>query len=241
LTRRRGRLVDRPRSHERWLVSYADFVTLLLALFTVLYASSTVDARKMTSMVEAMQQVFSGTPPPMAGAAGLLPDAARRAVSNDAVVALAGRLRSDFDAEIASGRVAVDLDARGVVVSIRETGSFVTGSADLPPAAADIVRRLADRLRANRNALRVEGHTDDVPIDTQRYKSNWDLSTARATRVVAEFLAAGIAASRLSAAGYAEFHPRVANDSPENRGRNRRVDIVILNDATALAEEPRAQ
>jgi chemotaxis protein MotB len=89
--------------------------------------------------------------------------------------------------------------------------------------------------------LRVEGHTDDVPIHTVRFRSNWNLSTARATRVV-EFLStrAGIAPARLSAAGYGEFHPRGPNDSPAGRARNRRVDIVVLNDSTRAAEEPDA-
>lgn len=237
--RRRRRLVDRPRSHERWLVSYADFVTLLFALFTVLYASSSVDARKMSTVVAAMQQVFSGPPDTSAGRVSLLPEPlAGTSVSADAVLALADRLRSDLPDEIAEGRLAVSVDARGVVVSIRETGSFVTGSADLPPAAADIIHKLAARLRSDTSSIRIEGHTDDVPIVTARFKSNWDLSTARATRVIAEFITAGIHPSRLSAAGYAEFHPSSPNDSPENRARNRRVDVVILSAARALAEEP---
>ena len=237
--RRRRRIVDRPRSHERWLVSYADFVTLLFALFAVLYASSNVDARKMNSVVEAMQQVFSGPADTSAGRVSLLPEPLPgTSPSADAVLKLADRLRSDLPNEIAEGRIAVAVDSRGVVVSIRETGSFVTGSADLPAAAVDIIHKLAARLRSDRQSIRVEGHTDDVPIDTVRFKSNWDLSTARATRVIAEFITAGIHPSRLSAAGYAEFHPGAPNDSPENRARNRRVDVVILNAATALAEEP---
>jgi chemotaxis protein MotB len=102
-----------------------------------------------------------------------------------------------------------------------------------------LIAHVADRLRALPNALRVEGHTDDVPIQTSKFASNWELSTARATRVVDYLIHAGsIDPARLSAAGYSQFHPLVANDSEANRARNRRTDIVILNTATRRAEEP---
>jgi chemotaxis protein MotB len=230
-----------PPSHERWLVSYADFITLMFAFFTVLYASSTVDARKLASVVDSMQHVFAGEgAPPLTGPPveqhivppPLEPPGADLVVVRDA-------LRKDLASEIEAGRVALEPDARGLVVSIQESGSFTTGSADLPPAAQQLIGHVADRLRALPNAIRVEGHTDDVPIQTSKYASNWDLSTARATRVV-EYLihARGVDPARLSAAGYAEFRPVVANDSPQNRARNRRTDIVILNTATRKAEEP---
>ena len=148
-------------------------------------------------------------------------------------------LRKDLSSEIQDGRVALEPDARGLVVSIQESGSFTTGSADLPPAAQQLIAHVADRLRNIPNAIRVEGHTDDVPIQTSKYSSNWDLSTARATRVVDYLIHAGeIDPVRLSAAGYSEFRPLVPNDSPANRARNRRTDIVILNTATRKAEEP---
>ena len=241
--RRRSRLNRRvaPPSHERWLVSYADFITLMFALFTVLYASSTVDARKMASVMGAMQQVFAGqgAPPPSAPPAEqhiapppLDPPGADLVVVREA-------LHRDLASDIAGGRVALEPDARGLVVSIRESGSFTTGSAELPPAAQQLIAHVADRLRDIPNAVRVEGHTDDVPIETSKFASNWELSTARATRVVDYMIQAGhVDPSRLSAAGYSQFHPRVANDSDENRARNRRTDIVILNSATRRAEEP---
>src|SRR5262249_17304502 len=145
-------------------------------------------------------------------------------------------LRKDLASEIEAGRVALEPDSRGLVVSIRESGSFTTGSADLPFAAQQLITHVADRLRNLPNAIRVEGHTDDVPIQTSRYASNWDLSTARATRVVDYLIhTSGIDPARLSAAGYAEFRPVVPNDSAQNRARNRRTDIVILNTATRKA------
>jgi chemotaxis protein MotB len=128
-----------------------------------------------------------------------------------------------------------------VILSIPEAGLFALGSDEMSAAAQDLMARVASTVAQVKNPIRVEGHTDDLPIHTDRFRSNWDLSTSRATRVVALLLErGGIAPNRLSAAGYAEFHPRVDNRSAEDRSRNRRVDLVILNDATFLAEEPSA-
>jgi chemotaxis protein MotB len=251
--RRRRRLNRRvaPPSHERWLVSYADFITLMFAFFTVLYASSTVDARKLAKVVDSMQHVFTGegAPPPAAPPAErhiappVTPSAQITPVPppppGEDLAIVSAALHKDLASAILEGRVAVEPDARGLVVSIQDSGSFTTGSAELPPAAQILIAHVADRLRDISNAVRVEGHTDDVPIQTSKYASNWELSTARATRVVDYLIHAGdIDPSRLSAAGYSQFHPRVANDSNSNRARNRRTDIVILNTATRRAEEP---
>lgn len=230
-------------NHERWLVSYADFITLLFAFFTTMYAISTVDAHKLSNMVDSMQQAFDseGRPRPVPdmaparrgdapGAVRLPPEARERQ--------LAERLRARLD----NDAVDVDIDPRGIVVSMREAGSFPTGSADLAPAAKAVLAALADTIGAERTMkLRVEGHTDDVPIQTGRFASNWELSTARATSVVTHLVQQlGVAPGRLSAAGYGEFHPRVPNATAADRARNRRVDVVILNEGTTAAEEPRA-
>ncbi len=224
-------------SRDRWLVSYADFITLMFAFFTVLYASSTVDRDKLASMSVSMQHVFAGVDP--AGPPLPAPVPRRPAVVNELQPVLA-HLTADLAPEIQSGRLSVEFDARGVLISIREAGSFSTGSADLPPAAATVLDRVARRLREIPNAVRIEGHTDDVPIRTERFASNWDLSTSRATQVIAYLVQrARLDPARLSAAGYSQFRPRVPNDSDANRARNRRVDIVILNQLTRSAEEPR--
>lgn len=216
-------------SHERWLVSYADFMTLLFAFFTTMYAISTVDARKLSSMVDSMQHAFDSRGVQMAEAPALTTAQRERALEK--------RLRD----RLAGSAVEVEIDHRGIVVSLHEAGSFATGSADLSAVARDVLDRLAATLgRNNAMTLRVEGHTDDVPIQTGRFRSNWELSTARATSVVTHLVQqAGIEPRRLSAAGYGEFHPRVANASAADRARNRRVDIVILNEATVATEEPR--
>ena len=120
-------------------------------------------------------------------------------------------------------------DARGLILSLPEEAAFAVASSDVSGEARQMVDRIAAAVAPTPNSIRIEGHTDDVPIRTSRFQSNWELSTARASAVV-EYLVttSGLAPGRLSAAGYGEFHPRVPNDTPENRAANRRIDIVIL-------------
>lgn len=220
-------------------MSYADFITLLFAFFTTMYAISTVDAQKMSKMVESMQTAFATTGLP--ATESRLP----RPGDDGSVVAAPTEgfevaLARDLNATLGGDLVDVMVDERGVVISIKEAGSFTTGSADLSPVARDVLSRLAATVRNLPNTLRIEGHTDDVPIRSGRFASNWELSTARATAVV-QFLVqeGGLAPDRLSAAGYGEFRARVPNDGEANRARNRRVDIIVLNASTAREEEPR--
>ena len=225
-------------SHERWLVSYADFITLLFAFFTTMYAISTVDARKLSSMVDSMQTAFDsqGVPRPAVSTNPKAAAAATPLSTADRERALARLLRERLD----TAAVDVEIDRRGIIVSMREAGSFPTGSADLSDVARQVLTKLAETVgHDSAMKLRVEGHTDDVPIQTGRFASNWELSTARATSVVTYLVQqVGLAPARLSAAGYGEFHPRVANATGADRARNRRVDIVILNEETAAEEEP---
>jgi chemotaxis protein MotB len=190
-------------SGDRWLFGYADVVTLLFACFAALYAAATA-------------------PVPVASAAAPAPPSQS--------------IRVDLAAEFAQLRlreselqIDVTRSPRGTVVSLAEAGSFAPGDAELSPAAIRAIGDLAALLQSQPHQIRVEGHTDDRPIRNQRFASNWELSTARATRVVQWLVEDGrIAPARLSAAGYAEYRPRVANTEPEGRARNRRVDIVVL-------------
>jgi chemotaxis protein MotB len=228
-------------SRDRWLLSYADFITLLFALFATLYASSTVDANKLATVAQGLQRAFdvptARRPGISAAGGGVLP-AGRGIVGNgepDARTTILSELSDD----LRIGRLELSEDARGLVLSIPEASAFPTATADLSPLAQDAVTRLAGVLGRLPNAVRVEGHTDDVPIHTARFTSNWELSTARAIRVVELLIQQGqLAPDRLSAAGYGEFHPRVANDSAAARAQNRRVDVVILSPSTQAAEEP---
>ena len=213
-------------SRDRWLISYADFITLLFAFFTTLYAISTVDDSKLTRVAVGLQDALD------------VPDAARHRGNKIPVVGESLLTREQLDAkavlkrdmaeDLESGRMELLEDRRGLVLSIPEASAFATGSADLSPTAMQAVERLAGSLRKLPDAVLIEGHTDDVPIHTVRFASNWELSTARATAVVQWLIErGGVEASRLSAAGYGEFHPRVPNESAQARARNRRVDVVI--------------
>ena len=224
--------------HDRWLVSYADLVTLLLALFTTLYAASTIDAQKLGPISSSLREAFDA--PPIAAADG---HDLGRIVTPTAVVGgqpnreeLPVRLARDLADALRLDRVTMHRDARGLILSLPEEAAFPTGRADITPEAEELIGRIAAAVAQEANAIRIEGHTDDVPIRTSRFTSNWELSTARASAVVEHLVTrAGLSPKRLSAAGYGEFHPRVPNDTPQNRARNRRIDIVILEGAPHTA------
>jgi chemotaxis protein MotB len=208
--------------------------TLLLACFASLYAAAA--ARPVSALGTGLldgqgRALAAAAPPAIAPAPAATTNAAEMAplrASLGAIVQAHGEL-SDFD---------LNVDARGLVLSLPEAGSFPSGQADPTADAQSVLADIGRVLATVPNAIRVEGHTDDVPMKSARFASNWELSTARATRVV-ELLVerAGLPAGRLSAAGYAEFRPRVANDTSDHRARNRRVDIVVLS-ADAARDEP---
>jgi chemotaxis protein MotB len=238
--RRNRRKYDSNVSHDRWLISYADFVTLLFAFFTTMYAISTVDAKKLQDMVESMQVAFDANKIPVKRTPAN-PNKPLKQPTPDqqALEALKVRLAEKLKLQIAGGQVGLEVDPRGLVVTIREAGTFGVGSAELSDAAKGVLGEVADALADVEHPVRIEGHTDDVPIKTAKYKSNWELSTARATGVVSFFVEErGLPPSRFSAAGYGEFRPRAANTTGANRATNRRVDIVILNQETVRKEEP---
>ena len=217
-------------SHERWLVSYADFITLLFAFFVVLYASAQVDRNRVGALSAAIQTGFREL--------GAFSNA-KNAAANAIVTTPADLSQSDVQAEIeqalarelAAGQVSVWTTADGLVISLREVGFFESGSAQLKPQAQTTFAKVAGLLQRLPYRLRIEGHTDNVPIHNARFSSNWELSTARATEIVRLLVTQfGFAPDRLSAAGYGEFHPVADNTSAEGRAANRRVDIVILSE-----------
>lgn len=230
---------------DRWVVSYADLVTLLFVFFTTLYAASTMDAAKLSSVTQGLQQAFDapGEEAPQPSRAvdgngrGIL-GPGRKAI-DEQIAFVRTEVESQLADAIQTGQVELNRDRRGLVISIPETGAFPVGSADLSPAAVAVMSRLAAALERLPNAVRIEGHTDDVPIHTVRFASNWELSAARAIQVVEVLMAQdGVSPERLSVAGYGEYRPRSPNDSDAARRRNRRVDIIVLNADTDAAEEP---
>jgi chemotaxis protein MotB len=239
------KLPDRSRlSHDRWLVSYADFMTLLFAFFATMYASSSVDARKLATVAHALQVAFEDSAHhEKSTGGGIMPDRGTRIApaADEAMPNVQATLQRELADELRMGHVELIIDRRGVILSIPEAGAFDTGSDEVSPAAQALIGRIAITLARFRNSVRVEGHTDNRPIHTVRFRSNWDLSAARASRVVEYLIDRGLDSDRLSATGYAEFHPRAANDSDAARASNRRVDLVILNPSTNIAEEPAAE
>jgi chemotaxis protein MotB len=150
------------------------------------------------------------------------------------------KLTSALGPEIQRHEVVLKANHEGLVVSLQEIGFYESGSAQLRPGSEAAVERIAKVVGAQPNNIRIEGHTDNVPIHNSHFASNWELSTARATEMIRLFITQyNIAATRLSAAGYAEYHPVASNDTPEGRAQNRRVDIVVLSTLPeVMAENP---
>ncbi len=234
-----------PRSrvgHDRWLVSYADFITLLFGFFVVLYAFARADQKKQVQVVQAIDSAFKSmgvfsdfnqTPgghkaaQPANGAMGeelLTPMQVKydlNRIQHDLSLTLAK--------QIASHTVSLEMGRDGLVISLREAGFFDSGSATPKADALPTLRQIAERLSATPYDLRIEGHTDNVPVHNAEFDSNWELSSARATHIARLFLELkAITPDRMSAAGYAEFHPVASNDTANGRAENRRVDLVVL-------------
>ncbi|NLA57317.1 MAG: OmpA family protein [Firmicutes bacterium] len=226
-----------------WLTTYGDMVTLLLTFFVLLYSFSTVDAQKFQSLMIALQgalgvlpggQTVSVVPTPISSE---IPSIPREEL--DQIRAIYEQMQSFVAMGELSGTVDLVLEERGLVVRFAERAFFDLGKADLRPDTLPVLEKVAEVLRPLPNHVRVEGHTDNLPINTPRFPSNWELSTARATSVIRYLIEEqGLDPERLSAAGYGEYRPVDTNDTPEGRARNRRVDLVILRLGLSSAEPP---
>jgi chemotaxis protein MotB len=194
---------------DRWLVSYADLVTLLLALFIVMYAAS--DQERAKQIVESFNNGSGVLPGSTAESSE--DETAMRFLANPVLLQTAKIRQTD----------------RGLVISLAEAGFFASGDASLSTSSADAIVAIADVLKDSTLPVRIEGHTDSTPISNSRFPSNWELSTARAASVLVRLSELGIGPERLSAAGYAGFQPVEDNSTVEGRARNRRVDVVVLN------------
>lgn len=243
-------------NHERWLVSYADFITLMFAFFVVIFATSQADKKKQAEVSQAIGQAFKtlGLFPP----AKADPHAAALAMSEDQPAAAVNivlgddlaaspavkedlkrierALRGKLSNQIAEHVVALHIGRDGLVISLREAGFYDSGSAVPHVASMGSLGSIAETLKPSPYDIRIEGHTDNVPIHTGQFDSNWELSTARATRLTRLFIEQhDFRPARLSASGYAEFHPVASNDTVDGRSENRRVDIIVLPHITPLA------
>jgi chemotaxis protein MotB len=252
----RRRKHDEHVNNERWLVSYADFITLLFAFFTSLYAISTVDARKAGKMVFSTRAAFNleffRTEKPVLGYGGSAPPSLKDLMLPDKKVIpgppktsmpppgseesarqmrrLAKDLEQFVDLQGLRDKLKIRVTRERVIVSMAAAAFFRAGEAEVRPDSLPSLNAVAERLLSSGYALRVEGHTDDSGPTGGRYRSNWELSTARAVRVVRYLLEEfAYPASDLSAAGYSSFRPVATNATEEGRASNRRVDLVLEN------------
>ncbi len=199
---------------DRWLLSYADLVTLLLALFIVMYAAADHDrAQKIAASFNAQNT----------GGNGILPSFDSPEKRGDEI---GGKFLNN---PVLMQKTKMKQTDRGLIVSLSEAGFFAPGGAVVNGEAESVIAAIVESMRDSRVPVRVEGHTDSLPIANARYPSNWELSTARAASVLMKLTEQGIAPERLSAAGYGGFQPVADNSTAEGRAQNRRVDVVVLN------------
>ncbi|MFZ0663180.1 MAG: flagellar motor protein MotB [Acidobacteriaceae bacterium] len=246
-------------NHERWLVSYADFITLMFAFFVVLFATAQADKKKEAAVSQAIDQAFRtlglfqpskvdpkakgfaiSTDPTAAPVNIVLGDqlAASPAVRHD-LERLQRELQGKLSNQIAQHVVAMHIGRNGLVISLREAGFYNSGSAVRHASSMPSLDAIADTLKPSPYDIRIEGHTDNVPIHTSRFASNWELSTARASTLTRLFIERHhFQPARLSASGYAEYHPVASNATAAGRSENRRVDIVVLPHITPPSPMP---
>lgn len=241
-------------NHERWLVSYADFITLLFAFFVVMFASSQVNKKKVASIAVAFESYIKDGKAPQKGTQvdegrtgsmeGPNPNSSStlEEISRRELAPVKAVLEQELVGEIEQGKISLALEPRGLVVSLRESAAFPSGRDTFNREALPVLEKIAQALRKLAgHPVRLEGHTDNMPIQTAQFPSNWELSAARATAVLT-LLERNfeIKPERLAAAGYSDFHPIASNDTLEGRAHNRRVDIVVLS-RSAARMEPRQQ
>ncbi len=260
-------------NHERWLVSYADFITLLFAVFTTLYAMSQTDKQKAEEVMQSLRESFGYSTMAAAGQKAVLDSMDLRTIPaikpEMAVIPMTRKMpvagqrqggkskgqaeekdfkeiQSAIEAYLikhgAQNKVSIGITNRGLVISLKEAGFFDSGSATVKASGYQILNTIIEAMTQYSNPLRIEGHTDNIPISSSQFPSNWELSTARSTNVLRYVLRSyEVDPSSISATGYAEFRPMAENTTSEGRARNRRVDIVLLSGDMAKTEPVKPQ
>jgi chemotaxis protein MotB len=245
------RKTPEPENHERWLVSYADFITLLFAFFVVMFATAHSDKAKTKEVSEAVREAFQhgqlssavshvlhGKPDPHTPQKKS-PENIPPPAPADLTKPL-DTLERELAADLKSGKVQLKLEDRGLVISMREAAFFASGNDIVAPASFSILAKIAAVVQSLPNQVRLEGHTDSIPIHTSRFRNNWELSAARSIAML-ELLGDRfqVPPARMAVAGYAENAPADTNETEEGRAHNRRVDLVLLS-AVAQNSEPKA-
>lgn len=247
--RRRRRIAYDHDNHDRWLISYADFITLLFAFFVVMYAISAVNENKFRVLAGALGGAFgktdpSGVPVPQLTPQALPPDVRQRTLKQQQAIEeqahmteVASNLLDVMAPLVKEGKVRVTQSRRGVSIEINANVLFEPGRAELEPASLAVLRAVANTLRNEPFNLEITGHTDNVPISNSVFASNWELSAVRATSVVRLLADSGIPTERLLAIGREASKPMASNDTAEGRARNRRVELMILSGLPDIVEE----
>lgn len=238
-------------SHERWLVSYADFITLLFAFFVVLFASAYRDNQAIVKLAHAIHNGFQTMGAFNSGRDDAIvvksvdegagksasPAPAAMALSRPDLMELRRELEAAMGSELKNHEVRLRVTPEGFVISLEELGFFDSGRADLLPGASEKIERIATILGQHHLDLRVEGHSDNQPIHNAQFKNNWELSTARAMTVLLLLVDdAHFDPKRISVAGYAQYRPIADDSTAEGRRMNRRVDLVVVGPAPETAQ-----
>jgi chemotaxis protein MotB len=223
----------------RWLLTYADMITLLLALFIILFSVSTIDKVKLQRLVNDMAGGFNGT-----GTQTTRTTATKTgsgSTGDKQLQQIEQKIRAYIAKNHLEDKVQTRIDRRGLVITLlTDKALFDSGSAQLRPETQRILDNVDTALRLTTNDIRVEGYTDDVPISTPQFATNWELSAARATGVTRYLVERdGLSPLRTSFGGYGQFRPAHPNDTEAHRQLNRRVDIVVLNMVTTRAQHER--
>jgi len=260
--RRKVNFFEDKENHERWLISYADFITLLFAFFVVMYAISSVNEAKYEDLSNALDGAFStikkeGTPPKVIQPIqiGQTPTTISPITLDHPTSTEESQKQRKLSAEILKERRQLELVSKKfenilqpyikndlikvkkndfwIELEMNSKLLFASGEAELSNQARPVLRKIARSIKDVPNVINIEGYTDNIPIDTVEFPSNWDLSAARATSVVREFIDNGISPKRLAAVGYGEFHPVADNNTEQGRFKNRRVVLVLMSQVFA--------
>jgi chemotaxis protein MotB len=242
--RRRRRIAYDHENHDRWLISYADFITLLFAFFVVMYAISAVNESKYRVLASSLGDAFGRAPvageapPPSPSSPGQSSRTSPNVQEEQAhMTKMASTLLDVMAPLVKEGKVRVTQSRRGVSIEINANVLFEPGRAELQPGSLTVLRAVADKLRNEPFNLEITGHTDLLPISNSVFASNWELSAVRATSVVRLLAENGIAPERMLAIGREASKPIAPNNTPEGRSRNRRVELMILSGLPDTVEE----
>jgi chemotaxis protein MotB len=230
---------EESRSMAPWIITFADMVTLLMVFFILLFAIGTIEQEKWREIKESLREALGADTVEQLGTRQGL-DVLKTQVDEqtvhavDEVGAMVNREMEDIITEVEefvfknklAGEVRVSSDERGAVITISDVVLFPPGSAEMTPKGRTTLRQVFDLLKQFNYNVKVEGHTDNIPIHTLRYPSNWELSASRAAEVAHMLIDDGFPPERLSVEGFAEFRPKVPNTSAENRAINRRIEVV---------------